>query len=53
VPEAAAARTALPRLNPQLLFHELSPRLTNDAHAVDVGSTHWYARHISREENLP
>jgi pyruvate dehydrogenase (quinone) len=35
-------------LNPQLLFHELSTRLPDDALlAVDVGSvTYWYARHI-------
>lgn len=42
-----AHRSAEP-LNPQLLFHELSPRLPDDALlAVDVGSvTYWYARHI-------
>ncbi|HEU5148856.1 MAG TPA: thiamine pyrophosphate-requiring protein [Iamia sp.] len=42
-----AHRDAEP-LNPQLLFHELSPRLPDDALlAVDVGSTtYWYARHI-------
>lgn len=42
-----AHREAEP-LNPQLLFHELSPRLPDDALlAVDVGSTtYWYARHI-------
>jgi pyruvate dehydrogenase (quinone) len=42
------ARAAAEPLNPQLLFHELSPRLPDDAWlAVDVGSvTYWYARHI-------
>jgi pyruvate dehydrogenase (quinone) len=42
-----AHRPAKP-LNPQLLFHELSPRLPDDALlAVDVGScTYWYARHV-------
>jgi pyruvate dehydrogenase (quinone) len=45
--ERRALRPAEP-LNPQLLFHELSPRLPDDALlAVDVGSsTYWYARHI-------
>jgi pyruvate dehydrogenase (quinone) len=45
--ERRAFRPAQP-LNPQLLFHELSPRLPDDALlAVDVGSTtYWYARHI-------
>ena len=45
--ERRALRPAEP-LNPQLLFHELSPRLPDDALlAVDVGSvTYWYARHL-------
>jgi pyruvate dehydrogenase (quinone) len=47
VAERRACRAADP-LNPQLLFHELSNRLPDDALlAVDVGSvTYWYARHI-------
>jgi pyruvate dehydrogenase (quinone) len=47
IAERRACRPAEP-LNPQLLFHELSPRLPDDALlAVDVGSTtYWYARHI-------
>jgi pyruvate dehydrogenase (quinone) len=47
IAERRARREAEP-LNPQLLFHELSPRLPDDALlAVDVGSTtYWYARHI-------
>jgi pyruvate dehydrogenase (quinone) len=47
IAERRARRPADP-LNPQLLFHELSPRLPDDALlAVDVGSTtYWYARHI-------
>jgi pyruvate dehydrogenase (quinone) len=47
IAERRARRPAEP-LNPQLLFHELSPRLPDDAAlAVDVGSTtYWYARHI-------
>jgi pyruvate dehydrogenase (quinone) len=47
IAERRARRSADP-LNPQLLFHELSPRLPADALlAVDVGSvTYWYARHI-------
>lgn len=47
IAERRAHRPADP-LNPQLLFHELSPRLPDDALlAVDVGSvTYWYARHI-------
>ncbi|MEN3315093.1 MAG: hypothetical protein V7605_1327 [Acidimicrobiaceae bacterium] len=47
IAERRARRPAEP-LNPQLLFHELSPRLPDDALlAVDVGSTtYWYARHI-------
>jgi pyruvate dehydrogenase (quinone) len=42
------ARAEADPLNPQLLFHELSARLPEDAWlAVDVGSvTYWYARHI-------
>jgi pyruvate dehydrogenase (quinone) len=44
---ATGDRKAEP-LNPQLLFHELSPRLPDDVLlAVDVGSvTYWYARHL-------
>jgi pyruvate dehydrogenase (quinone) len=47
IAERRARRRAEP-LNPQLLFHELSPKLPADALiAVDVGSvTYWYARHI-------
>jgi pyruvate dehydrogenase (quinone) len=47
IAERRARREADP-LNPQLLFHELSPRLPDDALlAVDVGSTtYWYARHL-------
>jgi pyruvate dehydrogenase (quinone) len=47
VAERRARRDADP-VNPQLLFHELSPRLPDDALlAVDVGSvTYWYARHV-------
>lgn len=47
IAERRARRPADP-LNPQLLFHELSPRLPDDALlAVDVGSViYWYARHI-------
>ena len=47
IAERRARRPAEP-LNPQLLFHDLSPRLPDDALlAVDVGSvTYWYARHI-------
>lgn len=47
IAERRARRPAVP-LNPQLLFHELSPRLPDDTLlAVDVGSvTYWYARHI-------
>jgi pyruvate dehydrogenase (quinone) len=47
IAQRRAERPAEP-LNPQLLFHELSPRLPDDALlAVDVGSvTYWYARHI-------
>ncbi|MCA1707130.1 MAG: thiamine pyrophosphate-requiring protein, partial [Actinobacteria bacterium] len=47
IAERRAHRPADP-LNPQLLFHELSSRLPDDALlAVDVGSvTYWYARHI-------
>ena len=47
IAERRANRPADP-LNPQLLFHELSPRLSDDTLlAVDVGSvTYWYARHI-------
>jgi pyruvate dehydrogenase (quinone) len=47
IAERRARREADP-VNPQLLFHELSARLPDDALlAVDVGSvTYWYARHI-------
>jgi pyruvate dehydrogenase (quinone) len=47
IAERRARRAASP-LNPQLLFHELSIRLPDDALlAVDVGSTtYWYARHV-------
>ncbi len=47
VAERRARRPAEP-LNPQLVLHELSPRLPDDCRlAVDVGSvTYWYARHI-------
>ncbi|MDQ2679138.1 MAG: thiamine pyrophosphate-requiring protein [Actinomycetota bacterium] len=47
IAERRAQRPAEP-LNPQLLLHELSPRLPDDALlAVDVGTvTYWYARHV-------
>jgi pyruvate dehydrogenase (quinone) len=47
VMERRAAVTADP-INPELVFHELSPRLPDDAMiAADSGSgTNWYARHI-------
>jgi pyruvate dehydrogenase (quinone) len=47
IAERRAQRAADP-VNPQLPFHELSPRLPDHALlAVDVGSTtYWYARHI-------
>jgi pyruvate dehydrogenase (quinone) len=42
------ARAGADPLNPELVFHELSPRLPDDTWvAVDVGSvTYWYARHL-------
>jgi pyruvate dehydrogenase (quinone) len=42
-------------LNPQLVFHELAPRLTDDALlAVDVGSvTYWYSRHLRLRGRIP
>ena len=47
VMDRRAAVTADP-INPELVFHELSPRLPDDAMlAADSGSgTNWYARHI-------
>ena len=47
VMERRAAVSADP-VNPELVFHELSPRLPDDAMlAADSGSgTNWYARHI-------
>jgi pyruvate dehydrogenase (quinone) len=49
-----AAAPARP-LNPQLVLHELSPRLPDDALvAVDVGSvTYWYARHLRLRGRVP
>jgi pyruvate dehydrogenase (quinone) len=42
-------------LNPQLVFHELAPRLPDDALlAVDVGSvTYWYSRHLRLRGRIP
>jgi len=53
IAERRARRPAEP-LNPQLLFHELSSRLPDDALlAVDVGSvTYWYARHIRQRGTI-
>jgi pyruvate dehydrogenase (quinone) len=53
IAEQRARRLAQP-LNPQLIFHELSPRLPDGALlAVDVGSvTYWYARHIQMRRGM-
>lgn len=42
-------------INPQLVLHELSPRLPLEASvAVDVGSvTYWYARHVQLPPGVP
>ena len=53
----AAERVATPAepLNPQLLLHELSAHLPDDAQvSVDVGSvTYWYARHLRLPPGVP
>jgi pyruvate dehydrogenase (quinone) len=52
--EARAMRDATP-LNPQRVFHELAPRLPDDALlGVDVGSvTYWYSRHLRLRGRVP
>ncbi|SFK19409.1 thiamine pyrophosphate-requiring protein [Cellulomonas sp. KH9] len=53
----ATERVATPAepLNPQLLLHELSAHLPEDAQvSVDVGSvTYWYARHLRLPPGVP
>jgi pyruvate dehydrogenase (quinone) len=53
----AVGRTEMPAqpINPQLVLHELSPRLPLEgAVAVDVGSvTYWYARHVQLPPGVP
>ncbi len=54
--DVAAHRAMQPAepLHPELLLHELSPRLPEDALlGVDVGSvTYWYARHIRSRDRI-
>jgi pyruvate dehydrogenase (quinone) len=52
--EARAMAPADP-LNPQRVFHELAPRLPDDAMlGVDVGSvTYWYSRHLRLRGRIP
>jgi pyruvate dehydrogenase (quinone) len=53
----AAERSEAPAqpVNPQLVLHELSPRLPlQGAVAVDVGAvTYWYARHVQLPPGVP
>jgi pyruvate dehydrogenase (quinone) len=55
--DVAAQRTERPAdpLNPELVVHELSGHLPQDARvAVDVGSaTYWYARHLRLPRGVP
>ena len=48
------ALTGAKPINPQLVFHELSPRLPSDAIlASDSGSSaNWYARHIKMRDDI-
>jgi pyruvate dehydrogenase (quinone) len=48
------ALTGADPINPQLVFHELSPRLPSDAIlASDSGSSaNWYARHIKMRQDM-
>jgi pyruvate dehydrogenase (quinone) len=50
----AQAKVPAEPVNPQLVFHELSPRLPERAIlAVDTGTvTAWYARHVSLREGM-
>jgi pyruvate dehydrogenase (quinone) len=55
--EVAAARAEAPArpVNPQLVLHELGPRMPLDgAVSVDVGTvTYWYARHLQLPPGVP
>jgi pyruvate dehydrogenase (quinone) len=48
------AQTSADPINPELVFHELSPRLPSDAIlAADSGSAaNWYARHVRMREGM-
>ncbi|HKY68262.1 MAG TPA: thiamine pyrophosphate-requiring protein [Acidimicrobiales bacterium] len=52
--ERRALTTAVP-LNPQRVFHDLAPRIPDDAMiAVDVGSvTYWYSRYLRLRGRVP